>query len=270
MLNGSNKQPAELRAAIEAGVTINVDDRSELETIARIAKELGAIGGHLPPRPAVQLRRARWSSSRDLAEIAADRSHDKWGMDRQTILEAVPEALGSRWLRLARAASSRQQAARDARGIRARVPPDRRLHRGAARHAIGGSRSCSTSAAATRTSGTPRAAYRRAATRSARPRSTRRRSPRRCATALAEHSLAEPHLLLEPGRRLVSNATVLLTRVGVVKRLPTGSNDMGQRRCKHEPLPTRPFAGLLLRDRPRDPRGLAAGEGRSASSGRRA
>ncbi len=42
-------------------------------------------------------------------------------------------------------------------------------------------------------------------------------------TALAERSLREPHLLLEPGRRLVSNATVLLTRVGVVKRLPSGS-----------------------------------------------
>ena len=42
-------------------------------------------------------------------------------------------------------------------------------------------------------------------------------------TALAARSLAEPHLLLEPGRRLVSNATVLLTRVGVVKRLPSGS-----------------------------------------------
>ena len=40
---------------------------------------------------------------------------------------------------------------------------------------------------------------------------------------MADRSLREPHLLLEPGRRLVSNATVLLTRVGVVKRLPTGT-----------------------------------------------
>ena len=59
--------------------------------------------------------------------------------------------------------------------------------------------------------------------------------------ALAEHSLDEPRLLLEPGRRLVSNATVLLTRVGVVKRLPTGSAtwvnvDASVNHCPRVPL----------------------------------
>jgi diaminopimelate decarboxylase len=59
--------------------------------------------------------------------------------------------------------------------------------------------------------------------------------------SLAGHSLAEPHLLLEPGRRLVSNATVLLTRVGVVKRLPTGSTtwvsvDASTNHCLRVPL----------------------------------
>ena len=59
--------------------------------------------------------------------------------------------------------------------------------------------------------------------------------------ALADRSLDEPHLLLEPGRRLVSNATVLLTRVGVVKRLPTGSTtwvnvDASTNHCPRVPL----------------------------------
>jgi diaminopimelate decarboxylase len=58
---------------------------------------------------------------------------------------------------------------------------------------------------------------------------------------LAERSLREPRLLLEPGRRLVSNATVLLTRVGVVKRLPTGSTtwvnvDASTNHCPRVPL----------------------------------
>ena len=59
--------------------------------------------------------------------------------------------------------------------------------------------------------------------------------------ALALRGLREPHLLLEPGRRLVSNATVLLTRVGVVKRLPTGvatwiNVDASTNHCPRAPL----------------------------------
>ncbi len=113
-------------------MTINVDDRSELDAIARIAEELG--------RPAdICLRVLPFSYADpaelapDLAEIARDRSHDKWGMDRETILEVVPEALGSDMAPPPRPASSRLQAPRDARGLRARVASDRRLHRGAAR-----------------------------------------------------------------------------------------------------------------------------------------
>ena len=80
-------------------MTVNVDDRSELETIARIAEQLG--------RPAdICLRVLPFSYADpaalepELAAIAADTSHDKWGMDRETILEVVPEALDSTWLRL--------------------------------------------------------------------------------------------------------------------------------------------------------------------------
>ena len=221
VLNGSNKQPAELRAAIDAGVTINIDDRSELDTVAGLAKELG--------RPAdVLLRVLPFSYADpatlepDLAEIAADTSHDKWGMDRQTIVDVVPEALESAWLRLRglHLHVSRLRATPEAFELAARLiavciaelddrfgwqpalldfgggyPHERDPESGApsGSHAVG----------------TPEE-YAEAVT------STLR-------TALAEHSLREPRLLLEPGRQLVSNATVLLTRVGLVKRLPTGS-----------------------------------------------
>ena len=89
VLNGSNKQPAELRAAVEAGVTINIDEPGELDVVAGLAEELG--------RPAdVCLRVLPFSYADpatlepELAAIAADTSHDKWGMDRQTIVDVVP------------------------------------------------------------------------------------------------------------------------------------------------------------------------------------
>ncbi len=56
VLNGSNKERPELRAAIEAGVTINVDDRSELDTIAGLARAARSTGGRVPARAAVLLR----------------------------------------------------------------------------------------------------------------------------------------------------------------------------------------------------------------------
>ncbi|MBA2461728.1 MAG: alanine racemase [Actinobacteria bacterium] len=221
VLNGSNKQPAELRAAIEAGVTINIDDSSELDLVAGLAEQLG--------RPAdVCLRVLPFTYADpatlepELAEIAADTSHDKWGMDRQTIVELVPNALESAWLRLRglHLHVSRLRPTPEAFELASRLiagciaelhdrfgwqpelldfgggyPHERDPESGApsGSHAVG----------------TPEE-YAEAIT------STLR-------TALADRSLREPHLLLEPGRRLVSNATVLLTRVGVVKRLPTGS-----------------------------------------------
>jgi diaminopimelate decarboxylase len=221
VLNGSNKQQSELRAAVEAGVTINVDDRSELDAVAALAEELG--------RPAdVCLRVLPFSYADpatlepELAAIAADTSHDKWGMDRETIVELVPGALESRWLRLRglHLHVSRLRATPEAFELASRLiatcivelhdrfgwqpelldfgggyPHERDPESGApsASHAVGTPEEYAEAIAA----------------------------PLRA--ALADHSLDEPHLLLEPGRRLVSNATVLLTRVGVVKRLPTGS-----------------------------------------------
>jgi len=221
VLNGSNKQPAELRAAIEAGVTINVDDPSELDAVAGLAEQL--------VRPAdVCLRVLPFTYADpatldpELAEIAADTSHDKWGMDRQTIVELVPAALESEWVRLRglHLHVSRLRPTPEAFELAANLiaaciaelherfgwqpelldfgggyPHERDPESGApsGSHAVG----------------TPEE-YAEVLT------STLR-------TALADRSLSEPHLLLEPGRSLVSNATVLLTRVGVVKRMPTGS-----------------------------------------------
>jgi diaminopimelate decarboxylase len=220
-MNGSNKQPPELGAAIEAGAAVNVDDPAELALVARIAEELG--------RPAdVRLRVLPFSYADpaalepDLAAIAADTSHDKWGMDRVTVLDVVPRALASEWLRLrglhlhvsrirptpeafelaAGLIAACIAELHDRHGWQPEVldfgggyPHERDPESGApsGSHAVG----------------TPEE-YAEAVT------STLR-------AALAARALGEPHLLLEPGRRLVSNATVLLTRVGVVKRLPAGS-----------------------------------------------
>ena len=132
VLNGSNKQPAELRAAVEAGVTINVDDPSELDLVAGLAEQLG--------RPAdVCLRVLPFSYADpatlepELAEIAADTSHDKWGMDRQTIVERRAQRARVRVASPPRPPSARQPAPPHARGLRARGRPDRDVHRGAAR-----------------------------------------------------------------------------------------------------------------------------------------
>jgi diaminopimelate decarboxylase len=239
VMNGSNKQPAELHAAVEAGVLINVDDRSELDVIARIAAELG--------RPAdICLRVLPFSYAEPeelepgLAEIARDRSHDKWGMDRATILEAVPEAIGSEWLRLRglHLHVSRLRATPEAFELASRLiaacieelhdrfgwQPDVLDFGGGYPHERDPE------------SGAPSGSH---------PVGT----PEEVAEAitstlraqLADRSLREPHLLLEPGRRLVSNATLLLARVGVVKRLPTGDTtwvnvDASTNHCPRAPL----------------------------------
>jgi diaminopimelate decarboxylase len=239
VLNGSNKQPAELRAAIEAGVTINIDDPSEVDLVAGLAEQVGRPAG-------VCLRVLPFSYADpatlepDLAEIAADTSHDKWGMDRQTILALVPGALESPWLCLRglHLHVSRLRATPEAFELAARLivtciaelhdrfgwQPELLDFGGGYPHERDPE---SGAPAGSHSVGTPEE-YAEAIT------STLR-------AALADRSLREPHLLLEPGRRLVSNATVLLTRVGVVKRLPTGSTtwvnvDASTNHCPRVPL----------------------------------
>jgi diaminopimelate decarboxylase len=239
VLNGSNKQRAELGAAVEAGVTINVDDPTELDLVAAIAEELGRTA-------AVCLRVLPFSYADpttlepDLAEIAADTSHDKWGMDRLTLLEVVPRALESDRLRLCglHLHVSRLRPTPEAFELAAGLiadciaelderfgwQPELLDFGGGFPHERDPE---SGEASSSHAVGTPEE-YADVVT------STLR-------AALASRSLREPHLLLEPGRRLVSNATVLLTRVGVVKRLPSGSTtwvnvDASTNHCPRVPL----------------------------------
>jgi diaminopimelate decarboxylase len=261
VLNGSNKQPPELRAALEAGVTINIDDPSELDVVADLAEQLA--------RPADVCLRVLPFSYADpktldpghnagLAEIAADTSHDKWGMDRQTILDVVPKALEAEWLRVRglHLHVSRLRPTPEAFELAARLiatcigelherfgwqpelldfgggfPHERDPESGApsGSHAVG----------------TPEE-YAETIT------STLR-------AALAGRSLREPHLLLEPGRRLVSNATVLLTRVGVVKRLPTGSTTWVNVDASTNHVPRVPLQGYYY-EIVHATKGLAAGD----------
>ena len=87
--------------------------------------------------------------------------------------------------------------------------------------------------------------------------------------ALAGARFDEPHLLLEPGRRLVSNATLLLARVGVVKRLPTGSTTWVNVDASTNHCPRAPLQGYYY-EIVHATKGWAPGTRRSASSGRRA
>lgn len=221
VLNGSNKQPAELRAAVEAGATINVDEPGELDAVAALAEERGR-------RADVCLRVLPFSYAEpatlepDLAEIAADTSHDKWGIDRQTLVELVPRALESRWLRLRglHLHVSRLRATPEAfelaSGLIATCIAELRDRFGWQPELLdfGGGYPHERDPE----SGAPAGSHRVGT-----PEDFADAITSTLRTALAERSLQEPRLLLEPGRRLVSNATVLLTRVGVVKRLPTGS-----------------------------------------------
>jgi diaminopimelate decarboxylase len=220
VLNGSNKQADELRKAISAGVTVNVDDPTELDLVASIAGELDEIAN-------VCFRVLPFSYadpaalSADLASIARDRSHDKWGMDRPTILHTLPRALAERrvhlrglHLHVSRLRATPEHFALAAQLIASCIaelrdrfdwqpelldfgggfPHERDPESGepAGSHPVGAPEEYAETVTST------------------------------LRQALNEHSLREPHLLLEPGRRLVSNATVLLTRVGVIKQLPTG------------------------------------------------
>ena len=54
VLNGSNKQEPEIRLAVEHGVAVHVDHPEELETVARIAGELGRVA-RVAPRTRLML-----------------------------------------------------------------------------------------------------------------------------------------------------------------------------------------------------------------------
>ncbi len=239
VLNGSNKGEDELTAAVQRGVRINIDHPDELALLERIAAGLG--------RPTeVNLRilpfsyADRGSLSDDLAGIAGDTSHDKWGMDRETAHKALASALRSDWVK--------------PRGLHmhvSRLRPTAEPFMLACRlltQAMGEMRDAMGWTPDTLDLGGGFAHYRD-------PESGVPPGSHAVATAeeygavmirtlrdgFQRHGLPEPELWLEPGRSLVSNATLLLTRVGIVKRLPTASVtwvnvDASTNHCLRAPL----------------------------------
>ena len=221
VLNGSNKGEEELTTAVERGVRINIDHPDELLLLERVATGLR--------RPAeVNLRILPFSYADlsslkdDLAEIARDTSHDKWGMDRESAREALAWALRSAWVKprglhmhvsrlrpnaepFMLACNLLTQAMGELRDATGWTPDTLDLGGGYAHlrdpesGAPAGSHAVATSEE-----------YGAAMIRTLR-------------TGFQRYRLPEPELWLEPGRSLVSNATLLLTRVGIVKRLPKAS-----------------------------------------------
>lgn len=221
VMNGSNKTPEEVAAAVEAGVAINVDHPEELDLVARTAERLGRTA-------TINLRVLPFSYADlsalddDQAGIARDQSHDKWGMDKATLRDVAPRALALPrvHLRGLQCHVSRLRATTEHFQLAARLMADCIADLAELTGwqpdvlDIGGGFAHERDPESGRPAGDHRVAdpdeYAEAVVGNLRP-------------ALARHGLREPHLHLEPGRRLVSNATVLLGRVGIVKSLPTGS-----------------------------------------------
>jgi diaminopimelate decarboxylase len=214
-LNGANKALPEIQLAIGSGVTINVDHITELAKVAQAAQESGNIAF-------VNLRILPFSFadltelSGDLAFIARDTSHDKWGMDRSALIEAVAFALSSSHLKL--------------RGLHMHVS---RITATAAPFALASQLLAQCAADLSETFGwTPEVldigggyAHSRDPEGGAEAGSHIVASADEYAEAVvttlrrefAAKGLRLPKLWLEPGRYLVSNSTILVTRVGLVK-----------------------------------------------------
>lgn len=218
-MNGSNKSVAELNAAIDNGVVINLDHPDELDTVIRLAESGGRIAR-------VNIRVLPFSYAdpdrltAEQAAIARDRSHDKWGVDKPTAREVAKTALDSAHIHLEGLHCHISRLRPTAEGfelaaglmVDAIADLNRELGWQPEVLDIGGGYAHGRDPE----SGLP-------------PGDHVVSTPEEYAEAiitplrnkLADHGLNEPHLHLEPGRHLVSNATILLGRVGIIKSLPT-------------------------------------------------
>jgi diaminopimelate decarboxylase len=80
---------------------------------------------------------------------------------------------------------------------------------------------------------------------------------------LAKHDLGEPTLMVEPGRRLAANASVILTRVGIVKQLSNSTDtwvnvDVSTNHCLRATSLASYYYQIVHATRGRDPIGLVA------------
>jgi diaminopimelate decarboxylase len=221
VLNGSNKGEEELTVAVKRGVRINVDHPDELVLLEHVAAGLGR-------KAEVNLRILPFSYadlgalSGDLVEIARDTSHDKWGMDRETAREALAWSLRSDWVKprglhmhvsrlrpdaepFMLACNLLTQAMAELRDTTGWTPETLDLGGGYAhlRDPESGVPAGSHAVATFEEYGAGMI--------------------RTLRDGLERYRLPEPELWLEPGRSLVSNASLLLTRIGIVKRLPNAS-----------------------------------------------
>jgi diaminopimelate decarboxylase len=102
VLNGSNKADPEIRLAVEQGVAIHVDHPEELETIARIAEELGRVA-RVAPRTRLMLHELD-SMEADLPAGAkvgpGARVGNKFGMHWEDTLAVCRRAVDDPRLRL--------------------------------------------------------------------------------------------------------------------------------------------------------------------------
>jgi diaminopimelate decarboxylase len=221
VLNGSNKGEEELTTAVQRGVRINIDHPDELVLLERVAAGLGRVAE-------VNLRILPFSYadlgslSGDLVEIALDTSHDKWGMDRVTARVALTWVLRSAWVKprglhmhvsrlrpnaepFMLACNLLTQAMGELRDATGWTPDTLDLGGGYAhlRDPESGVPAGSHAVATSEEYGAVMI--------------------RTLRDGFERYHLPEPELWLEPGRSLVSNATLLLTRVGIVKRLPNAS-----------------------------------------------
>lgn len=219
VMNGANKTLEEITAAVQVGVAINIDHPEELERVNEVAGQLGR-------NATINLRVLPFSYadvsalSEDLASIARDHSHDKWGMDRPTVLEVALRALAlpNVTLKGLHCHLSRLRSTTEhfqlAVGLMVRCIAELKDRLGweAETLDLGGGY------AHTRDpEGRAAVGGRVVAT----PEDYADVIITALRDGLAAHGLREPHLYLEPGRQIVSNSTVLLGRVGVVKKLPT-------------------------------------------------
>jgi diaminopimelate decarboxylase len=218
VMNGSNKGVEEIAAAIQLGVAINVDHPEELELV-------NETGGRLGLKAIVNLRVLPFTYadpstlSGDLANIASDKSHDKWGMDRPTLREAAARSLDLRNVRLSglHCHISRLRPTAEpfrlATELMVQAMAELRDQFGWEPETvdIGGGYAHERDPESQKPAGDHEVS-----------------SPEEYAQTiitvlretLAKYRLSEPHLHLEPGRRLISNSTVLLGRVGIIKTLP--------------------------------------------------
>ncbi|MER9625876.1 hypothetical protein NKI98_31415 [Mesorhizobium sp. M0222] len=101
-MNGSNKTEAELRAAVQKGVNVNIDAVDEIRMLDAICADLGKVGA-----VALRIKSAPESlagSPSDYLGLASDSRkfllREKWGFSVDSALELVPQILDCRHLRL--------------------------------------------------------------------------------------------------------------------------------------------------------------------------